>query len=420
MQPTIDLYSAIMLLGATQGMFLALALVNAKSGLSVAHRLLALLTLLFSVNLWLGFLHQTGYINGYPRLLIIDTNIDFLFGPLTYLYVSALTAREGFRFGLRQWRHFLPFLLGFLILAPLFLLNENQLHELLNAEIEQQDSKLIWAEAAIIVVGVLSILQMAFYLLLSIKRVIQHQHAIQDQFSDIERINLIWLRNLLFALATLYLFYLADIFLADLLSISEEIIGIHFLMIVVVIYSMGYMGLRQPAIFSQKPETTPCPGNQPEPAESETAPNAAPDIATADQPETTQSEDQAKYQRSALDSETSTLLYQELQHHMVQQRAFLDSKLTLPQLASQLNISSNYLSQVINEQSGCNFFDFVNRYRVEEAKQCLTSPATQSNVLNIALDSGFNSKSAFYTAFKRHTGQTPSEYRKSVSTQSNN
>jgi len=191
-------------------------------------------------------------------------------------------------------------------------------------------------------------------------------------------------------------------------------------MIVVVIYSMGYMGLRQPTIFSQQTETAPSPRSQHEPARSETAPSDAPDISTTGLPESTQAEDQTKYQRSALDSETSTLLYQELQHHMEQQRAFLDSKLSLPQLASQLSISSNYLSQVINGQAGCNFFDFVNSYRVDEAKRRLTSPPAQGNVLNIALDSGFNSKSAFYTAFRRHTGQTPSQYRKSLSTQSNN
>ena len=98
MQPAIDLYSAIMLLGAAQGMFLALALINAKGGLPVAQRLLAMLTLLFSLDLWLAFLHQSGYITEYPRLLIIDTNIDFLFGPLAYLYVWCINRQRWLSF----------------------------------------------------------------------------------------------------------------------------------------------------------------------------------------------------------------------------------------------------------------------------------------------------------------------------------
>jgi hypothetical protein len=199
MQPEIDLYSAIMLLGAVQGMFLALALINAKRGLPIAHRLLAMLTLTFSIDLWMAFLHQSGYIANHPRLLVIDTNMDFLFGPITYLYVKALTAKSGFHFGLRQWRHFLPFLMGFVILIPLIQLDQHQLQTLLGSQAEDQDSGILWAELAIIAVGVLSILQMAIYLGLSIKRLHNHQQSLVDQFSFLERINLAWLKNLLLA-----------------------------------------------------------------------------------------------------------------------------------------------------------------------------------------------------------------------------
>jgi AraC-like DNA-binding protein len=206
----------------------------------------------------------------------------------------------------------------------------------------------------------------------------------------------------------LYLFYLADVFLSDLLAFPEEVIGIHFLLIVVVIYTMGYMGLRQPAIFSQQPQSKPDPVN---PIPETLPPQESPNQANLDQ-----SGSQPKYQRSALDRETSQLLYQELQNHMDEQRVFLDSKLTLPQLAGQLGITPNYLSQVINEQAECNFFDFINRYRVAEAQTRLTSQTGQVNILATALDAGFNSKSAFYSAFKRHTGQTPSQYRTTANT----
>ncbi|MET0081363.1 MAG: helix-turn-helix domain-containing protein, partial [Candidatus Thiodiazotropha lotti] len=171
----------------------------------------------------------------------------------------------------------------------------------------------------------------------------------------------------------------------------------------------GYMGLRQPAIFTQQHRSGPQTKDQ--------SLDAQANHTDADLNDTDPSPTQAKYQRSALDSDTSQLLYQELQNHMDEHHTFLDSKLTLPQLAAQLSISPNYLSQVINEQAGCNFFDFINRLRVEEAQRRLTAESAQMNILGIALDAGFNSKSAFYTAFKRHTGQTPSEYRKSAGNQ---
>ena len=62
-----------------------------------------------------------------------------------------------------------------------------------------------------------------------------------------------------------------------------------------------------------------------------------------------------------------------------------------------------------------NFFDFVNRYRVEEVKQCLSNPAKdKDNIVTLALDAGFNSKSAFYAAFKKLTGMTPNQFKKSL------
>ena len=111
-----------------------------------------------------------------------------------------------------------------------------------------------------------------------------------------------------------------------------------------------------------------------------------------------QDQEKKKYEKSALDRETSSLLFADLQSHMEEQKPYLDSKLNLSQLAAQLKISANYLSQIINEQAEQHFFDFVNRYRVEAAKQALTDSVQRGNILTIALDAGFNSKSAFYTA----------------------
>lgn len=78
MEATVDLYSTILLLGAAHGLFLALALINAKGGNPTSHRLLALLTLLFSIDLGLEFLEQSRHITAYLRFAVIDINIDFV------------------------------------------------------------------------------------------------------------------------------------------------------------------------------------------------------------------------------------------------------------------------------------------------------------------------------------------------------
>ena len=120
-----------------------------------------------------------------------------------------------------------------------------------------------------------------------------------------------------------------------------------------------------------------------------------------------------KYRRSGLDKETGRVFLDELTGHVDTNKPYLEGVLMLPQLAQQLGISANYLSQVINEQLQVNFYDFINGYRVEEAKDLMRNAGPKNtNILNIALDSGFNSKSAFYTAFKKATSMTPTQYRK--------
>jgi AraC-like DNA-binding protein len=93
-------------------------------------------------------------------------------------------------------------------------------------------------------------------------------------------------------------------------------------------------------------------------------------------------------------------------------KPYLELGFTLALLADKLDISPLHLSQVINENLGKSYFDFVNEYRVQETKKVLTSPeAERFSILGIALDAGFNSKSAFYTAFKKHAGMTPTQFK---------
>ena len=75
--------------------------------------------------------------------------------------------------------------------------------------------------------------------------------------------------------------------------------------------------------------------------------------------------------------------------------------------------TSYHLSQLLNENLNQKFYDFVNGYRVEEAKRALFDPANDHlTILAVALEAGFSSKSAFNAAFKKFAGTTPSDFRK--------
>ena len=120
-----------------------------------------------------------------------------------------------------------------------------------------------------------------------------------------------------------------------------------------------------------------------------------------------------KYAKSGLTSDQFLEYKQRLDQIMQIQQAFLRSDLTLPKLARAVDCSVNHLSQVINSGFGMSFFDYLNRYRIEHARELLEKLDGQSSaILNIAFKVGFKSDSTFYAAFKKYVGQTPAQYRR--------
>jgi ligand-binding sensor domain-containing protein/AraC-like DNA-binding protein len=120
-----------------------------------------------------------------------------------------------------------------------------------------------------------------------------------------------------------------------------------------------------------------------------------------------------KYSTVAMDGERMEKALAELHTLMEEEKAYLDPDLTLKKLAQRLKIHNNHLSRIINERFEMSFNNYVNRYRIEEAKERLADPAERNrNILEIMYDVGFYSKSTFNTAFKKFTGMSPSEYRR--------
>jgi len=120
-----------------------------------------------------------------------------------------------------------------------------------------------------------------------------------------------------------------------------------------------------------------------------------------------------KYKLSTLSSDKKQEILLHLKKTMEKDKVYLDPDLTLTKLAESTAIPAKHLSQIINEQYELNFNDFINRYRVDEAKRKLLDPAAKDfKLLRIAFEAGFNSKSVFNIAFKKNTGVSPSEFRR--------
>lgn len=124
-----------------------------------------------------------------------------------------------------------------------------------------------------------------------------------------------------------------------------------------------------------------------------------------------------RYAKSGLSQKALADLLSKIERAMSHDRLYLDADLSLPKLAARLDTSVNHLSQAINSGFHCNFFQFVNRYRVEAAAKLLESDTPPlKSTHEVALAVGFKSLSTFYTAFHKATGQAPGAYRRGVKT----
>lgn len=200
-----------------------------------------------------------------------------------------------------------------------------------------------------------------------------------------ERINYKWLKNLLIGAIVLYVFILIDSFLvlagitgAELsLRLETTIVSAFF-------FAIAFFAIRFPVFavygdFEDLPEA----------------------------------EQKQRYAKSSLKGQESEQLWSNVMQLMEQDKLYRNPELRLNELAEKTGRSLHHVSQVINENKHISFSDFVNEYRVDEAKELLLSPrASEITIFAISLEVGFNSKTAFYNAFKKITGKTPSQFKK--------
>ncbi len=119
-----------------------------------------------------------------------------------------------------------------------------------------------------------------------------------------------------------------------------------------------------------------------------------------------------KYEKSALSKEQALDILKSVDCVMKTEQHFLDNSLNIDKLANVINSPSQYLSQAINQYRDMNFYELVASYRIEYAKEILVKEP-KKNIMTVAMDAGFNAKSTFNQTFKKMTGITPSEYKKS-------
>ncbi|KQC02176.1 AraC family transcriptional regulator [Pedobacter sp. Hv1] len=229
-----------------------------------------------------------------------------------------------------------------------------------------------------------------YYAVMGLISLLKYQKSLPDNYSYTEKINLNWLKWIVISLVVLFIglfllikygvaFHLVDY--SNLFAVVGVILGIY-------VFFIGFCGLKQNTILNN---------------------------ITVEGELIKEEVESVSYRNSGLTNERITQLFVQLQQHMQERKPFLQENLSLSMLAAQLAITPNQLSQVINQKTESNFFNFVNGYRVAVVKEKLKDPTlAHYSILGIAYESGFSSKSSFNKIFKATTGQTPLQYQKST------
>ncbi|HVG29181.1 MAG TPA: helix-turn-helix domain-containing protein [Pyrinomonadaceae bacterium] len=372
MEPSLSVLAVLNLLGAAQGLFLSAALLGIKGGNKVANRILAALAAAMALAVAGAVVRTMHYDFAFPHLSRVHDPFPFLVVPLIFLYVKALTSRRP-AFPKKEFLHFTPFILCVVYLIPYYLQSRAaKLNVLISEYYYPSPGRWYYVRSALL------ILLGTVYLILTVARILKFVREAGGRNAPAEKAVLFQIR---FFVAG-FLILLAGGVLRYLLDHTAKTNLLVPLGASVFIYAIGYLSFRNPHALAR-------PDDEPAPAK--------------------------KYERSTLTPETAERYRKRLLQLMEAEKPYRDSELTVSKLAEKLSVPAPHLSQTINERLNQNFIDFINTYRVEEAKRRLVDPSRKHySVLAIAEEVGFNSKSSFNSVFKKHVRMTPSEFRKAA------
>ena len=373
------------LAGISISFFLALLLL-AKKNKSTADMILVVWLFIIGFQLSCFYLMITGQLHQYTWVIGFNFPIPILHGPLLFLYTATLSGQIP-SLRIKDSLHFLPALLEYLYLIPFYGLSPEKKMFIMEHKGIGHETFVMINSLAITISGV-------GYVTMSMILLRRHRKSILDQYSDTEKINLNWLRYLVYGIGVIWVFVLAG---------NDNLV---FTGAVLFVLMIGYFGIRQVGIFTMENRNS----GDPEMEDSQSEPDQS-TTGGHDPDEQLPAAGKKKYTRSGLTEEVSSELHDRLTQIMGHEQVFKESELTLSALAGRLNTHPNYLSQVINEKEGRNFYDFINTLRTEEFIRLASDPASRKfTLLGLALQCGFNSKSSFNKYFKKTTGLSPSEF----------
>ena len=352
--------------------------------------LLAVIFVMIGFELFFRYANQSISNLYYNWPVGLDLFYWVLFGPLMYLYIEFVIHKYR-KFKYSDFLHFIP--LVFLLIPYISFLTSSteDIHFFTfidNSNLFHQVVIIIW-----------DYITPTYFIFIVIKLINHKKHA-SNYFSNLQKNDLTWLLYL----SGGYLFYLITYislnFVHELLNVEIPFVDVDTSIIPLIIYvfGLGIYGYKQEGIFSEEVLESIHFNHVKERRDGE-----------------------FKYSKSGLSGTESNEIIQSLIKVIETEKPYLNCDLTINDLSKLVNTTIHKLSQVINASFQKNFYEFINEYRINEVERMLKDPANSKfKIISLAYDCGFNSKSAFYSAFKHYTGITPTEYRRNLQIEAKN
>ncbi|MEM6523181.1 MAG: helix-turn-helix domain-containing protein [Bacteroidota bacterium] len=372
---SVDLWTILIIIALAQGLFV-LSLMILKRQVHDHNRFLfaLLVTILWfqaeflSIRLPFDVGLSIFYGTRYGSWLVV--------GPLFFLYIQSATGKA---LSLKTITlHFSPFLL-FTILVPLFtsdILNFRQIHYGMLTPFDAYNKEVSIIQYFYSGIFIVQYVHLLFYLVLSTRYLNAFELTLKGSYSNYSGESFRWFRATLglmyFVLACATLF-LVLLFLTEVYRRHLDYIYVLPMSVFVYLISYKLAGVQWSRPVAHR--------------------------------------EVKKYNKSSLRPDEARSLAGRVVDYFGTSKPYLNNELRLQDLSSELGIPSHHLSQVFNQELRATFFDFVNNHRITTAKRLIEEKPAAS-LLEIAFDSGFNNKTSFVNAFKKHAGMTPSSYRK--------
>lgn len=394
----IDLFALVILLGVAQGLFLGVFFLSGPSvarhrGQILSNRCLGWLMLALSAVSAEIFLNYTNYMFRVLWLVDVSEPVNFVLGPLFYFFVfSRIRQRLP-----RHWYwHFLPFGIWLLnSVTWLYQPIEFKYNSYVNSqhpELPYVPQHLFWEDdftGLRHLINVMTLLSCVVYAVLAllIIRDARHRGSLSRQSVNHRVLPVL---SWLFALVPILIAVVKSRFYND---VGDYLLASY---IAGTVYATSFLVMRGSLFFADE--------------SAENAPTEPPE-AIPDSP----AGPKRKYEKSSLSEEVEDAVMIRLTRLLETEKPYVDSGLSLPKLAGRLDASPHHLSQLLNDRLGITFFDWLATHRIAEAQYLLSDPATAHlKIDEIAERVGYNSPSAFHTAFKRLTKQTPAQFRETA------